>query len=80
MEFIIGFPLKVIRHDSILLVVDNLTKSANFIPMCIMYQDLDIARVFVSDIVRLHGVPRRIISDQGSMFTGWFWTSFQEAL
>jgi transposase InsO family protein len=35
--------------------------------------------VFFSGIVRLHGAPRRIISDWGSRFTGWFWTSFQEA-
>ena len=40
----------------------------------------DIAIVFVSDIVRLHGVPRRIIYDRGSMFIGQFWTSFQEDL
>jgi transposase InsO family protein len=25
-------------------------------------------------------VPKRIMSDQGSVFTGRFWTSFQEAL
>jgi transposase InsO family protein len=44
------------------------------------YQAPDLARVFVGEIVRLHGVPRRTISDRGSMFTGQFWTSFQEAL
>jgi hypothetical protein len=40
-------------------VVDTLTKSAHFIPMHMTYQAPDIARVFVSEIVRLHGVPRR---------------------
>jgi transposase InsO family protein len=30
--------------------------------------------------VKLHGVPKRIISDQGSVFTRRFWMSFQEAL
>jgi transposase InsO family protein len=44
------------------------------------YQALDIARVSFSEIVRLHGVPKRIISDRGSVFTGRFWMSFQEAL
>jgi hypothetical protein len=80
MEFIIGFPLKTRRHDSIFMVVDTLTKSAHFIPVCMTYQELDIVRVFLREVVILHGVPRRIISDRGSMFTGQFWTSFQEAL
>jgi hypothetical protein len=70
MEFIVGFPLTARRHDSIFMVVDTLTKSAHFIPVCMTYQALDIARVFISEIVRLHGVPKRIISDRGSMFTG----------
>ena len=65
MDFIVGFPL---------------TKSAHFIPVRTTYQAPDIARVFISEIVRLHGVPQKIISDQGSVFTGRFWTSFQEAL
>jgi transposase InsO family protein len=55
-------------------------KSAHFIPVRMMYQAPDIARVFISEIVRLHGVPKKIISDRGSVFTGRFWTSFQEAL
>jgi hypothetical protein len=80
MDFIVGLPLTARRHDSILVVVDTLTKSAHFIPMHTMYQAPDIKRVFTSEIVRLHGVPKNIISDRGSVFTGRFWMSFQEAL
>jgi hypothetical protein len=39
----------------------------------------DIARVFINEIVRLHGVPKNIISYKGSVFTGRFWTSFEYA-
>jgi hypothetical protein len=70
MDFIVGFPLTARRHDSIFVVVDTLTKSAHFIPVRMTYQAPDIARVFISEIVRLHGVPKRIISDRGSVFTG----------
>jgi hypothetical protein len=80
MDFIVGLPLTARRHDSIFVVVDTLTKSAHFIPVRTTYQAPDIARVFISEIVRLHGVPKKIISDRGSVFTGRFWTSFQEAL
>jgi hypothetical protein len=70
MDFIVGLPLTARRHDSIFVVVDTLTKSAHFIPVRTTYQAPDIARVFISEIVRLHGVPKRIISDRGSVFTG----------
>jgi len=36
--------------------------------------------VFINEIVRLHGIPKRIISNRGSIFMEIFWTSFQEAL
>jgi transposase InsO family protein len=80
MEFIVGFPMKVRGHDSIFVVVDILMKSAHFISVHATYQARDIAIAFFNETVRLHGVPTRIISDRGSMFTRWFWTSFQEAL
>ena len=69
MDFIVGLPLTTRRHDLIFVVVDTLTKSAHFIPMRIMYQAYDIAIVFITEIVRLHGVPKRIISNRGSVFT-----------
>jgi hypothetical protein len=69
MEFTVELSLMERRQDSIFVVVDTLKKSAPFIPVCTMYQAPDIARVFISKIVILHSVPRRIISNQGSVFT-----------
>jgi len=80
MDFIVGLPMALIIHDSILEIEDTLTKSAHLIPMKDTCQELDITRVFVNEIVRLHGILNKIISDRGSIFTGWFWTRFQEAL
>jgi hypothetical protein len=78
MEFIVGLSLMARRHDSIFVVFDTLMKSAHFIHVRMMYQAPDIARVFVNEILRLLGIPKRIIFDRESMFTGRFWTSFQE--
>ena len=80
MDFIVGLPLMAGRHDSIFVVVDTLMKSAHFIPVCMTYQAPYIVRVFISEILRLHGMPKRIISDRGLVFIGRFWRSFQEAL
>jgi hypothetical protein len=80
MDFIVGMPLMARRHDSIFVVVDTLTKTAHFIHVRTTYQAPNIAIVFISEIVRLHGVPKRIIFDRGLVFTGRFWMSFQEAL
>jgi hypothetical protein len=80
MEFIMGFLLTTRRHDLIFMVVDTLMKSAHFIPVHTTYQVSNIVIFFINEIVRLHGVPKRIIYYRGSMFKGRFWTSFQEAL
>ena len=53
---------------------------AHLIPVRTTYQAPDLARDFISEIVRLHGMPKKIISDRGLVVTGRFWTSFQEAL
>jgi hypothetical protein len=48
---------------------------AHLIPVRTTYQAPDLARVFISEIVRLHGMPKKIISDRGLVVTGRFWTS-----
>ena len=39
-----------------------------------------LADLYAARIVVLHSVPKKIISDRGSLFTSRFWTSFQQAM
>jgi hypothetical protein len=80
MDFVVGLPLASQRHNVILVVVDKLTKSAHFIPDKETYDVVDVAQEFMSEIIRLHGFPKKIISDRDSRFTSRFWTSLQLAM
>ena len=80
MDFIVGLPLSSHRHDAILVMVDTLTKVAHFSPVRTTFTARNIAQVFLRDIVRLHSVPRKIISDRDSLFTSSFWRELQSAL
>ena len=80
MDFVVGLPLTSHRHNAILVIVDKLTKSAHFIPVRDTYDVTDVAHVFISEVICLHGIPKKIISDRDSRFTSRFWTSLQSAL
>jgi hypothetical protein len=80
MDFVVGFPLTSHRHNAILVIVDKLTKSAHFILVRDTYDVTDVAHVFVSEVIRLHRIPKKIISDRDSRFTSRFWTSLQSTL
>jgi hypothetical protein len=56
-------------------IVDKLTKSAHFIQVRDTYDVTDVAHVFVREVIHLHGIPKKIISDRDSIFTSRFWTS-----
>nr|GEX82231.1 hypothetical protein [Tanacetum cinerariifolium]GEZ76922.1 hypothetical protein [Tanacetum cinerariifolium] len=65
-------------HDTIWVIMDQLTKSAHFLPM---FEDCKmdrLARLYLNEIVARHGVPISIISDRDSRFTSRFWQSVQE--
>ena len=64
MGFVIGLPKKMVKYNSIWVIVDRLTKSAHFIPVKVTYNAEKLAKRYISDIVRLHGVPLSIISDR----------------
>jgi hypothetical protein len=72
MDFLVVFPLTLRRHESSFVVVDTVMKSAHFIHLRMMSQAPDIARVFISEVVMLHGVTKSIIYDRGSVFIGRF--------
>ena len=65
MDFIVGLPMTARRNDSIFVVVDTLTKSAHFMHVKITSQAPYIAKVFINEVVSLHGVSCKIISDRG---------------
>ncbi|XP_059288541.1 uncharacterized protein LOC132041873, partial [Lycium ferocissimum] len=54
--------------------------SIDVLPVRTTYSAEDYARLYIKEIVRLHGVPVSIISDRGAQFTANFWRSFQEGL
>ena len=65
MDFVTGLTLTQQGHDSIWVIVDRLTKSAYFIPVNTVDRVGKYVELYISQIVRLHGVPRTIISNQG---------------
>jgi hypothetical protein len=60
--------------------VDRLTKSAHFIPVKASYNSAVLAKLYMSRIVCIHGVPKQILSDRGTQFTSHLWQQLQEAL
>ncbi|WVZ97359.1 hypothetical protein U9M48_042906 [Paspalum notatum var. saurae] len=67
-------------HMDFIVVIDRLTKSAHFIPIKTTYRAKQYAELYISRIVSLHGVPRTITSDRGSLFVSRFWEQLQAAL
>jgi hypothetical protein len=80
MDFIVGLPNTPQKHDSIWVIIDRLTKTAHFIPVRTIYTTKKYAEVYLDQIVRLHGIPKTIISDRGPQFIARFWEQLQSAL
>src|SRR6266498_2328861 len=73
MDFIIGLPRTQKGNNSIRVIVDRLTKVAHFIPVKTTYHGDKYADLYIQHILKLHGVPNRIVSDRGPQFTSYFW-------
>jgi hypothetical protein len=73
MDFITGLPRTSKQHDSIIVVVDKLTKAAHFIPLKTTHRAADVADIFLKEVARLHGIPKTIVSDRDPKFTSNFW-------
>jgi hypothetical protein len=78
--FHFGLPSTSQKHDSIWVIIDRLTKTAHFLPIHTTYSTKKYAEVYLNQIVRLHGVPKTIISDRGAPFIARFWEQLQYAL
>jgi hypothetical protein len=79
MDFIEGLPMSN-NANVILVVVDRLTKYAHFLPLKHPYTAVNVAKVYLDNIVKLHGEPLSIISDHDKIFTSAFWCELFKAV
>lgn len=75
MDHIVDLPLSS-GFDSILVIVDRLTKQAHFVPAKKTDTSQQLAYQYLSNIFRLHGLPDDIVSDRGPTFTSKWWSEF----
>jgi hypothetical protein len=73
MEFIIGLSKSTKQNDAIIIVVDKLSKVSHFIPVKSTCKEIDISNIFMKYIFKLHGMPKKIISERDKKITSNFW-------
>ena len=61
-------------------IVDRLTKLAHFLAVRMTFTLEEFYRLYIQEIVRLHGIPVSIVSDKDPKFTAHFWKSFQKVV
>ena len=61
------------QHDSIMVVVEKLTKASHFISVKYTHKADAIAKIFMKEIFKLHGFPKAIVSVRDVKFTSNFW-------
>jgi hypothetical protein len=80
MNFIMDLLRTPSGYDSIWVIVDRLTMVAHFIPVKTTYFEPQLVDLYMSRIVYLHGVPKKIVSNRGTQFTSKFWERLHDIL
>ena len=72
MDFVKRLP-KSEGYDSIMVIVDRLTKFTHFVPLRHPFTGVHVARAFWDNVIKMHGVPLSIVSDRDKIFTSAMW-------
>ena len=80
MDFMTHLPRTSRGDDAVWVIVDRLTKSVHFLVMQMTFTLEEFGRLYIREIVRLHGVQVSIVSTRDPKFTTHFWKSFQRAM
>jgi hypothetical protein len=80
MDFIVGLPNTSRHHDSIWVIVGRITKIAHFLPVHTTHKTEKYAKIYIDQIVRLHGILMTIVSDRGAPFVARFSEQLQKSL
>ena len=80
MDFMTHLPWTSWKHDVVWVIVDWLTKSAHFLVVRMAFTLEEFCKLYIREIVWLHGVPISIVLDWDPRFTARFWKSFQRTM
>ena len=80
MDFVTHLPLTQQKHNAVWVIVDRLTKSAQFLAVRMTFALERFCRLYIREIVRLNRVPVSIVSDRDPRFTAHFWKSSQKSM
>ena len=72
MDFVSRLPTSQ-RLDTVMVVMDSLTKYVHFIRLSHPYSIAKVAALFAQNVLKLHGMPASIVSDKDPVFTAKFW-------